>query len=188
MIRFECPHCNQPVEVGDEFAGRKGRCPGCESVVEIPVLVRPQGAQPAGPDAPDRGGESLLADDLGGRGPRKLTLPESVATVTTEQPVRRMASVGRPMAVAGLILGFIPLLIYPAIFDSISRNACIDRPVSGSVGIYRWTPPPSQQIRARLSSSATAQTPKPRPTTASCCRPSLTTSRRRSKRSRLVRP
>lgn len=35
-IRFACPGCHKPVEVMDALAGRKGRCPGCGTVFEVP--------------------------------------------------------------------------------------------------------------------------------------------------------
>ena len=36
MITFTCGQCNTAIQVPDEHAGRKGRCPGCGTVVTIP--------------------------------------------------------------------------------------------------------------------------------------------------------
>ncbi len=43
MIRFLCPHCNRSVRVKDDFGGRKGRCPFCKQVVQIPARSEPAG-------------------------------------------------------------------------------------------------------------------------------------------------
>jgi len=37
MIRFACPQCGQSLRVANLSAGKKGRCPFCGSVVEIPA-------------------------------------------------------------------------------------------------------------------------------------------------------
>lgn len=44
-IRFRCPHCNKPVNVARQYAGKRGKCPGCGSVVQIPVGA-PDGVTP----------------------------------------------------------------------------------------------------------------------------------------------
>ncbi len=55
-ITFNCSQCGKTVRIGDEYAGRKGRCPNCLAVIDIPraepagsVLTPPeQGEQPYG--------------------------------------------------------------------------------------------------------------------------------------------
>ncbi len=37
MIHFECENCGGPVRVGDEWAGRRGRCPNCRQIITIPA-------------------------------------------------------------------------------------------------------------------------------------------------------
>lgn len=37
MITTRCPVCLQLVGVADEFAGRQGRCPRCDYLVEFPA-------------------------------------------------------------------------------------------------------------------------------------------------------
>jgi len=57
-LTFNCPRCNQVMQVKDELAGKKVRCPGCQNVVSAPkpnekkktpvkrnTQSRPQGAQ-----------------------------------------------------------------------------------------------------------------------------------------------
>jgi len=85
MIRFTCQSCGQPVRVPDKFGGKKGRCPSCKQVVQIPAESAPSAttdemddlaallgpstpagqAPPAPPppsieDAPDAGAEAPL--------------------------------------------------------------------------------------------------------------------------------
>jgi hypothetical protein len=47
MIRFICQHCGKSVRVADSFAGRGGRCPSCNCIVQIPAKSQPDaGGQP----------------------------------------------------------------------------------------------------------------------------------------------
>ena len=73
-IRFRCPHCSKPVSVARLYAGKRGKCPGCGSVVQIPAGapddVTPEPA-PAGfievLEGPPRGKKStigILLDEL----------------------------------------------------------------------------------------------------------------------------
>ena len=36
-IEFPCPECSHVVRTPDQTAGKKGRCPGCGMVVQIPL-------------------------------------------------------------------------------------------------------------------------------------------------------
>jgi hypothetical protein len=36
MIRFNCPHCAKAISVKPELAGRRGKCPGCAQIIDIP--------------------------------------------------------------------------------------------------------------------------------------------------------
>ena len=35
MIKFNCEHCGKSITAPDEYAGKKGKCPGCKAVVII---------------------------------------------------------------------------------------------------------------------------------------------------------
>jgi serine/threonine protein kinase len=39
MIAFRCNHCGKDIKVKDELAGRKGKCPGCGTVISIPAAA-----------------------------------------------------------------------------------------------------------------------------------------------------
>jgi hypothetical protein len=35
-LKFYCPHCDQALKCGAEYAGRQIECPGCRRVIRIP--------------------------------------------------------------------------------------------------------------------------------------------------------
>ncbi|MHC4637671.1 MAG: DUF5684 domain-containing protein [Planctomycetota bacterium] len=38
MINFACPNCQKPINVPEEYAGKKGRCKSCGTAVRVPTL------------------------------------------------------------------------------------------------------------------------------------------------------
>jgi hypothetical protein len=52
MIEFHCEACGAPVRIGDEFGGKKGRCPSCGAVIDIPAQSDPAVAKAAPAPAP----------------------------------------------------------------------------------------------------------------------------------------
>lgn len=56
MIRFVCGHCGRSVQVPASYAGKKGRCPYCGALLDIPYQDQPdlrvQARQGAGAKAP----------------------------------------------------------------------------------------------------------------------------------------
>lgn len=40
MISFECPHCGVGIKVGDEWAGRVGKCNDCGNNLTVPQRVQ----------------------------------------------------------------------------------------------------------------------------------------------------
>ena len=56
-IRFLCGHCKKVVNVKDEFAGKRGKCPHCQKIVLVPVpSARPPASaeKPAAPAPPKK--------------------------------------------------------------------------------------------------------------------------------------
>jgi len=37
-IHFRCPECDKPVSVASQHAGKRGKCPGCGAVLQIPAV------------------------------------------------------------------------------------------------------------------------------------------------------
>lgn len=48
----QCPSCNAKYQLGDQFAGRKIKCPKCSATVEVPEAAAPAAAEPATPATP----------------------------------------------------------------------------------------------------------------------------------------
>ena len=53
-IEMACPHCQNVLKFRDELAGRKGKCPKCTGVIEVPQVAAaaPAAAVPASKPAP----------------------------------------------------------------------------------------------------------------------------------------
>lgn len=51
-IKFTCPHCKRGFVFKDQFAGKKGACPGCKKIVTIPNAAPTAPAPPKPPPAP----------------------------------------------------------------------------------------------------------------------------------------
>jgi len=52
MIRFNCDQCGTAIEVPDEHAGKRGRCPGCKALVTIPSAPAGESIPSPAPPAP----------------------------------------------------------------------------------------------------------------------------------------
>ena len=46
-ISFKCSHCQATLKVGDELAGKRGKCPKCQAPVQIPAATNPTATTPA---------------------------------------------------------------------------------------------------------------------------------------------
>ena len=82
-IKFKCPHCDRLCRVPADLAGRQGRCPGCQGVLEVPSPA------PAAPES---------AEDPGAPGPKDETGAEVEVALPAGVP---------KTVVAGLVL-FLP--------------------------------------------------------------------------------
>jgi predicted RNA-binding Zn-ribbon protein involved in translation (DUF1610 family) len=51
-LEFACPSCRQIIRASAQTAGKKGRCPGCQAVVQIPSLAAMAGPTHAGTPTP----------------------------------------------------------------------------------------------------------------------------------------
>jgi hypothetical protein len=46
-LKFSCPHCRKGIQVKEELAGRKGKCPYCHQLVRIPSAATSSAPSPA---------------------------------------------------------------------------------------------------------------------------------------------
>src|ERR1051325_3672239 len=51
MMKFECPHCAQNLEISDEWSGNSVDCPTCQNLLTVPALAV---ATPVREEAPRR--------------------------------------------------------------------------------------------------------------------------------------
>ena len=42
MAKFPCPSCGKTLNVGDQYAGKKVRCPACQGVLVVPQAALPE--------------------------------------------------------------------------------------------------------------------------------------------------
>ena len=62
MLRFVCEHCKESVRVKEAFTGRKGRCPHCGQIVQIPGRLLGDGEDNVSALAAALGRDDELAD------------------------------------------------------------------------------------------------------------------------------
>jgi hypothetical protein len=81
-IEFACPYCDRQSRVPASFAGKQGKCPGCQKVIEVPDPN--EGAPPPDP----------------GSAPTMAIPPEAVAPTVLEPPPTSPPprNVGKPPA------------------------------------------------------------------------------------------
>lgn len=110
--------CGRVLKVNSELAGRKVRCPNCQSVVRVPVP--PQASQPAAPAEPhfesssDYQFSELQSEntpDLGGVKESPVAIPEMQASpVANPQPRRGIvvprSAIWTASVIAALVLGY----------------------------------------------------------------------------------
>ncbi|WP_417392047.1 hypothetical protein [Gimesia sp.] len=100
MIKFQCPHCGNPMKVPDDAAGRKGKCNNCDKPVIVPKLnpitVTPEVVQQAPPPAPYQPPGP----------PQQYTGPQPTVAVQVNQKPAAANSMG----IASVILGIIAFL------------------------------------------------------------------------------
>lgn len=63
-ILFDCPHCDQSIQVDSSGAGMRVACPTCKTEIEIPA------GQPAREESVDTGLEESLNETYGEESPR----------------------------------------------------------------------------------------------------------------------
>lgn len=97
-IEFHCPYCTAAIRVADRAAGKRGKCPKCETVVIVPVL-------------------DAFRESRSGAGEHTRRTPESFETAPPDSVaarVRRRQRRGKnwfvPILFGGLLLG--ALVVY----------------------------------------------------------------------------
>jgi len=103
-IQFTCGNCGKRLKVADEAAGKRGRCPGCGAVVQVPTTPDPGSSAPALVSTASE--QRLEAVPLRRVDTPELPRTQPVPTVNINNP-RRTSSLG----IVSLILGIVAFLI-----------------------------------------------------------------------------
>ena len=67
MIRFNCSSCGKLVQVSDEYAGKSGKCPHCQALMEVPQASTAEAAAPSAPAPSASAGEPEWYYAIGGQ-------------------------------------------------------------------------------------------------------------------------
>jgi hypothetical protein len=83
-IQFNCPYCTAPIKVGDDAAGKIGKCPKCETKLRVPQPARPEtpaGAPARAPETPSGASPGRLLESAATdtAWPTDLTEPPAAA-------------------------------------------------------------------------------------------------------------
>ena len=141
MAAIRCPSCANELNVSDQYAGRKVRCPKCQGVLAVPPLSAPEASEevtptvprprrPAMPPLPDEGQPAARRsarppDDYDDRPRRRPPLDED-----DDRPRRRRGSEWAPCPNCGnddasrVHWTFWGGLIGPAIINVVRCHQC----------------------------------------------------------------
>lgn len=78
-MKIECSACSASLKVPDTLAGKRGKCPKCSAVIDIPVLPL-ESAEPSGPPATEK--QKEYARSLGIDFPPDITKKEISALIS----------------------------------------------------------------------------------------------------------
>lgn len=157
MIRFNCSSCGNLVEVPDEHAGKKGKCPDCQTLVDIPQASVAEAAAPSAsaPSAPAVepgwyyavGGQqqgpvsapALVAQIEAGQLPPTVQVwrsgMDNWAPANTVAEFQQVAALPLPaaaprncgLAITSLVLGLIPCTCVPSLLAVIFGHIALSK-------------------------------------------------------------
>lgn len=78
-MNIKCSSCKASLKVPDNLAGKRGKCPKCSAVIEIPILPS-QFTEPSGPPATEK--QKEYARSLGIDFPPDITKKEISALIS----------------------------------------------------------------------------------------------------------
>lgn len=113
-IHVVCPGCRKAFTVSDQFAGKKGPCPQCKTVITVPTLKEQVTVH-----APDTGPKTAEGRPIFEPIKRKETKLEPiaifgiVAAVVTTLVIALLVRVNSPAGVPPMLLGFAAIVLGP---------------------------------------------------------------------------
>jgi hypothetical protein len=107
-IDIACPQCHKMLRVPDAAAGKQARCPGCQTITDVPIAaVEVVPESPLGARATDENAYRSPAEY-----PREPDQPKSLGD---DAAIRLLLPVGRSLwAIAAGYLGLFSVLFCPA--------------------------------------------------------------------------
>ena len=103
MIQFDCPHCRKTLRVKDEFAGKRGKCPHCQNVADVPAQSIPPCVPAEAPlDA------SAPTGAVAASAPAAAVQPTPPVPVPAARPVTARGASG--LGIAALVLGILGIV------------------------------------------------------------------------------
>lgn len=78
MIHFNCPDCGGRVRVPDKYAGKKGRCPNCKVVIDIPTAKKAAADEAVQPGAGKSSADTATAPAAAAADDQAVTEAESL--------------------------------------------------------------------------------------------------------------
>ncbi len=106
-IAFACPGCGKRFKVDDDKAGRKGKCPACAALFEIPAAPAPRRSVAADEDALPRRRPARPAEDEDDRPRRRPADDYAADDYEEEERPRRRKKKKKKKSSTSLILGLV---------------------------------------------------------------------------------
>ncbi|MCA9062167.1 MAG: hypothetical protein KDA96_03890 [Planctomycetaceae bacterium] len=99
-IEFQCPYCTATIRVADQYAGRKGQCPKCQTKLLVPTLPGQTSDLANGAPSPSESAASTSQAE---------TMPEIDRTTVTSVPIDpTAATASQSLPVSDLFPGGVP--------------------------------------------------------------------------------
>lgn len=111
-IDFNCPYCDEPIQLSADLAGKRGQCPECKNIIKVPDLVKkdpkdwrkvetrlPSGARLPDEPAPEGAWASTAVRKVG-----QQSLVEAGVVPKTQPPRTLWQKIRWPVLGVGLLL------------------------------------------------------------------------------------
>lgn len=90
MIKVECPSCGKNLNLPDKYAGKKGKCPGCQEMLTIPTAMENAAAAAPDPAKARKPAPPPLVEEVDEEEPEEEAEPEEEERVV-QKPAKKRA-------------------------------------------------------------------------------------------------
>ena len=149
-IQFYCPYCTAAIRVPDTAAGKKGRCPKCETEVLVP-RVKPPESRPASAGGP----ASLSPVESLGPQPASAAAKAGEQTATPGEALRDEPESAAPVpAIPGTLVQGTTPTAFPAPLTPPDATSAASQPAADVPFVTDRTHPVAARVRRRSRRSA----------------------------------